>query len=149
MPTCSQAKIITNLESSDLNRGLFRLVGEDAAVAATTLSRGLLAANVDDESSQSSSQSSQQAQQQKKTQIKSQPFQKRVTKKHDCVGRNRATDQQQSDQSNTHVVRFATTNRRISIDDLPQQTQQNPRVANFQLLRLHKVPIVFGEVNIF
>ena len=156
MPTCSQAKIITNLEGSDLNRGFFRLVGEDVTTTAAVASRGTLASNGDDETSQSShsSQQPQQLQQRKQQpQIKLQPFQKRVTKKHDCVGRNRVAGQQPQQppqqpltQSQTHVVRFATSNRRLSIDDLPQQSQPNPRETNFQLLRLHKVPIVFGEV---
>ena len=138
MPTCSQAKIITNLESSDLNKRLFRLVGDEIAAAAAAEENG----------SEEATTTTTKIGESKSAQPKL-AQQRRVAKKHDCVGRQRAVmmrmNQQQNQQQPQPQPRI---NRKISIDDLPSLTNNNNHreATNYQLLRLHKVPIVFGEV---
>ena len=88
-----------------------------------------------------------------------------MAKKHDCVNKNRSSllnraieisslqhPQQQPQSHQSSTIRLQ---KKITIDELPQHhssNQRDPQLAmstresNFQLLRLHKVPIVFGEV---
>ena len=83
MPTCSQAKIITNLESSDLNKRLFRLVGDEIAAAAAAEENG------SEEATTTTTTTTTKIGESKSAQPKL-AQQRRVAKKHDCVGRQRA-----------------------------------------------------------
>lgn len=159
MPTCSQAKIITNLESSELNRRLFRLVGEELNVVSSSAVRrreeeAAAAAAYEEDQARAVSQKSEERVEIKPSQARvhvdssaaaaAAAAQRRTTKKHDCVGRQRGRAEQQVPA--TTAVPAARTSRRISIDDMQQQTSRGDN-GNFQVLRLHKVPIVFGEVT--
>lgn len=192
MPTCSQAKIITNLESSDLNRRLFSLViDEDSTttnsngnnnvannnkktqlrqpqqnqqlitksesnhdIAATahrhqpesTLSAFDLVGVVDDTSSKPL-----------KSQLKKLNQNVVFAKRNDYVGHKnrlavvRTAVEGGGGSQQQQVAVAPRMQRRITINELPHnshhvQLATSTRESNFQLLRLHKVPIVFGEV---
>lgn len=182
MPTCSQAKIITNLESSDLNRRLFSLViDEDSNTTksrstATVGSVGVgvvggaettTGVHVESSAFELDLKPSHQQPVPKQPRIShhsNQASLRRMSKKHDCVNKNRSSllnraieisSLQHPQQSQSHQSSTIRLQRKITIDELPQHhanNQRDPQLAmstresNFQLLRLHKVPIVFGEV---
>lgn len=154
MPTCSQAKIITNLES-DINKRFFRLVSE------------LPGGNIVDISPTSESNQQQQPRASYDTNVETIELTKidlnrRRISKHDCIGNKPpqptiiAAKQQQQQPIVVYTSSSTKASRRISIDEIipPAQLQQSSNhrgsdvvANNFQLLRLHKVPIVFGDFN--